>query len=56
MTYPTVYVTGRKVKNTYQDIRYLTDYDYYYILEEIGRQYKIEFEIYVEIHSNDEGN
>ena len=35
---------------------YLTDYDYYYILEEISRQYKIEFEIDVEVHSNDEGN
>ena len=34
----------------------LTDSDYGYILEEIGHQYKIEFEEYVEVYSNDEEN
>ena len=31
----------------------LTDSDYAYILEEIGRRDKIEFEIYVEVNSDD---
>ena len=34
----------------------LTDSDYGYILEEIGHQYKIEFEEYVEVYSNYEEN
>ena len=34
----------------------LTDSDYDYILEEIGRQEKIDFEIYVEVYSDDEEN
>ena len=38
-----------------QPIR-LTDYDYNYILEEIGRRETIEFEIDVEVHSDDGGN
>ena len=32
----------------------LTDSDYDYILEEIGRQDKIEFEKYVDVFSDDE--
>ena len=35
---------------------YLTDSDYDYILEENGRQEKIEFERDVEVHSDDEEN
>ena len=31
----------------------LTDSDYDYILEEIGHRDKIEFEIYVEVYSDD---
>ena len=31
----------------------LTDSDYDYILEEIGRREKIEFERYVEVYSDD---
>ena len=31
----------------------LTDADYYYILEDIGRRYKIEFEIEVDVYSDD---
>ena len=34
----------------------LTDYDYDYILEEIGRQDKIEFERDVEVYNDDEEN
>ena len=34
----------------------LTDSDYNYILEEIGRQEKNYFEIYVEVYSNEEEN
>ena len=34
----------------------LTDSDYYYILEYIGRQDKIEFERYVEVFSDEEGS
>ena len=34
----------------------LTDSDYDYILEEIGRQYKIDFEIDVEVYIYDEEN
>ena len=34
----------------------LTDSDYDYILEEIGRREKIEFERDVEIYSNDKEN
>ena len=33
---------------------YLTDSDYDYILEEIGRRDKIEFEIYIEVYSDDD--
>ena len=34
----------------------LTDSDYDYISEEIGRRDKIEFERYVEVYSGDEEN
>ena len=34
----------------------LTDFDYDYILEEIGRQEKIYFDRYVEVYSDDEEN
>ena len=34
----------------------LTDSGYYYILEEIGHQEKIEFERYVDVYSDDEEN
>ena len=34
----------------------LTDSDYDYILEEIGRRGKIEFERYVEVYCDDEEN
>ena len=34
----------------------LTDYDYDYILEEVGCQDKTEFEIDVEVYSDEEGN
>ena len=33
---------------------FLTDSNYYYILEEIGRREKIKFERYVEVYSDDE--
>ena len=34
----------------------LTDYEYDYILEEIGRQEKNDFERYVEVYSDDKKN
>ena len=35
---------------------FLTDSDYNYILKEIGCQDKIEFDRYLELYSDDEGN
>ena len=56
MTYPKVYVTENKHKNISRHPICLTDSEYDYILEEIGRQYKIGFEIGLEVYSNDELN
>ena len=54
MPYPKVYVTGQTQKNTSRHLICLTDSDYDYILEEIGRQETIEFERDVEVYSDDE--
>ena len=43
-------------KDISRQLIYLTDSDHDYILEEIIRQDKIEFEIYVEVYSDDEEN
>ena len=56
MTYPKVYVTGHKKKDISRHPICLTDYDYNYILEEIGRWGKIDFERDVEIYSDDKEN
>ena len=52
MQYPKVYVTGHKQRKPRNPIR-LTDSDYYYILEEIGRRDNIEIERDVEVYSDD---
>ena len=57
MTYPKVYVTGNKKKNVIsRHTMYLTDSDYDYILEEIGRQDTIYFERDVEVYSDEKEN
>ena len=54
MQYPQVYVPGHRQKNyiSRQPIC-LTDSDYDYILEEIGRWDKIKFEREVDVYSDD---
>ena len=49
-----MYVTGHKKKSISRHLICLTDSDYDYILEEIGRRDKIEFEGDAEFFSNDE--
>ena len=57
MTYPKVYVTGHKKKLIIsRHPRCVTDSDYDYILEEMFRRVKIEFERDVETKSDDEEN
>ena len=48
-----MHVPGHKQKTKSRHPIYLTDSDYYYILEEIGRQDKIEFERDVEVYTDD---
>ena len=50
-----MYQDNRKKSISRQPICF-TDSDYDYILEEIARQDKIEFERDVEVYSDDEGN
>ena len=50
-----MYQETRKKSTSRQPIC-LTDSKYHYILEEIGNRYKIEFEMYVEVYSDDEIN
>ena len=56
MQYPKVYVPGHKKKSISRQPICLTDSDYNYILEEISRQEKIDFEGYVEVYSDDKEN
>ena len=53
MTYPKVYVTEHKQKKAISRHPIcLNDSDYYYILEEISRRHKIEFERDLEVYSD----
>ena len=51
-----MYVPGHNKKYISRQPICLTDSDYDYILEEIGRRDKIEFEIDVEVYSDNEEN
>ena len=54
MQYPQVYVLERRQKKSIsRQPMCLTDADYDYILEKIGRRDKIEFERKVDVYSND---
>ena len=53
MQYPQVYVLGHRKKAISRQLIRLTDADYDYILEEIGRQDKIEFEREIDVYSDD---
>ena len=53
MQYPQVYVPGHRQKKISRQPICLTDSDYDYILEEIGRWDKIEFEREVDVYSDD---
>ena len=52
MQYPQVCVPGHRKKTISREPLCLTDSDYDYILEEIGRQDKIGFEIEVDVYSD----
>ena len=56
MQYPQLYVPGHRQKAISRQPICLTDANYDYILEEIGRRDKIEFERDVEDYSGDEKN
>ena len=53
MKYPPVYVLEHSQKSISRQPICLTDADHDYILEEIGRRDKIEFEREVDVYSND---
>ena len=56
-TIPTSVCTRTQAKKSIsRQLVCLTDYGYYYILEETGRQNQIDFERDVEVYSDDEEN
>ena len=52
MQHPQVYVTGHRQKTISRQPIFLTDADHDYILEEIGRRDKIDFEREVDVYSD----